>query len=214
MQRILQHLQENTEIENEHYISCDQDDFIDCDYFEPHNQDHDNNNSKCTSIANTILSWPARLNALQLAPTIIFFTVFTPFLTKNGRCTAFDQWLTSSFTAILAALAVIFPITDSFRTTNGRLCYGVATVHGIRTFGGQQPHEPSDYRLRWGDLFRVLLSLITFLAFALLDRDVVSCYRVVLSREFIDLGRLVVWFVVSLLIVLFPYERRGIGYLF
>ncbi|CAA0827850.1 Protein of unknown function (DUF679 [Striga hermonthica] len=211
MQRILQHLQENTESETEHYISYDQDDFIDCGFFESHNQDHDNNNSKCTLIVNTILSWPARLNALQLAPTIIFFMVFAPFLTKNGRCTALDQWLTSGFTAILAALSAFFPITDSFRMANGRLCYGVATVHGIRTFGGHQPHELSDYRLRWGDLFRVLLSLIAFLAFALLNRDVVSCYRVVLSREFMDLGRMVVWFVVNLLIVFFPSERRGIG---
>ncbi|KAK6132422.1 hypothetical protein DH2020_033861 [Rehmannia glutinosa] len=212
MQNIIHHLQENTDNENEFYVSYDQDD-DDNDYFEPYDQDDDENNSNYIYIVNTILSGTARLNVLLPTATILAFTIFAPLLTNDGKCTTLDRWLMGGFMAFLATSCVFFSVTDSFRTATGRLYYGVATFQGIRTFGGGRA-GPSDYKLRWCDVFHASLSLIAFLVFALLHNDVLSCYDVVLPRKFTNMVPLVVGFVISLLFVLFPSTRRGIGYPF
>ncbi|GFP81329.1 hypothetical protein PHJA_000276200 [Phtheirospermum japonicum] len=213
MEHIIQHLQENTDHDNEYYITEDQDD--DNNFFEPHDR-YDDNNSNCTYIVNTILSNIARLNVHLPIATILVFTNFAPFLTNSGKCTTLDRWLMGGFTGFLAASCVFVSITDSFRTATGGLYYGVATFHGIWKFGGgrARPCVLSDYKLRWGDLFYASLSLIVFLVFVLVQNDVLSCYDVVLPRKFINLAPLVIGFVVSLLFVLFPSSRRGIGHPF
>ncbi|XP_028804333.1 protein DMP2-like [Neltuma alba] len=167
-------------------------------------------------IINAILSGTARLNVLLPTATILAFSIFTPILTDDGECSVLSRWLMGVFLAILAASCVLFTFTDSFRTASGRLCYGVATFRGIWTFNGgrKKPCEPSDYRLRWSDLFYAALSLVSFLAFAGLNHDVVKCYYPGIPRKVTNTVPLVVGFVVSVLFVVFPSRRRGIGYPF
>ena len=167
-------------------------------------------------IINAILSGTARLNVLLPTVTILAFTIFTPILTDDGECSALSRWLMGVFLAILAMSCVFFTFTDSFRTASGKVCYGVATLRGIWTFNGgrKKPCEPSDYRLRWSDLFYVSLSLASFLAFAGLHHDVVKCYYPGIPRKVTNTVPLVVGFVVSVLFVVFPSKRRGIGYPF
>ncbi|KAL3638764.1 hypothetical protein CASFOL_016671 [Castilleja foliolosa] len=209
MEHIIQHLQENTDHENEYYITDD-----DTDFFEPYDQYDGNDYPNFTYIVNTILRNIACLNAHLPTATILVFTIFAPLLTNNGKCTNFDRWLMGFFTGFLAASCVFISITDSFRTATGGFYYGVATFHGIRTLGGgrARPCEPSDYKLRLSDSFYASLSLIGFLVSVLVQNDVLSCYDMVLPRKFINLAPIVVGFVVSLLFVLFPSSRRGIGY--
>lgn len=120
------------------------------------------------------------------------------------------------FIVFLATSCIFFTITDSFRTATGRLYYGVATLGGIWTFNGgrKKPCVPSDYRLRWADLFHALLSVVAFLTFAGSHADVVACYYPALPRKVTNTVPLVVGFVISLLFVVFPSKRRGIGYPF
>ncbi|XXG70919.1 hypothetical protein AAC387_Pa07g0287 [Persea americana] len=168
-------------------------------------------------ILNMILSGTARLNILLPTATILAFTIFAPILTNDGRCNNLNRWLMGSFLGLSAASCVFFVVTDSFRTTSsGRWYYGVATFRGIWTFNGgrKRPLDPSDYRLRWSDLFHVSLSLVAFLTFAALNNDVVQCYYPEMPRKVTNTVPLVVGFVVSLLFVLFPSKRRGIGYPF
>ncbi|KAL6525182.1 hypothetical protein OROMI_030775 [Orobanche minor] len=201
MENIIPYLQENTDTDHEYYISYDSD-----DCFEPSNQDNNNYNSYYTYTVNTILNGAARLRLLFPTATILIFTVFAPLITNGGECTTLDGWLITGATVFLATSCVFFSIMDSYRAATGRLYYEVATFHGIRTFGRGRARMCGslDYRLRWGDAFRTLLSLVAFLAFAMLQNDVLKCYHVVLPTKFIGLAPLVVGCVISLMFVLFP----------
>lgn len=167
-------------------------------------------------VINAVLSGTARLNVLLPTATILAFTILAPLLTNDGNCTTFNRWVVGFFLAISAASCIFFAFTDSFRTSTGRLYYGVATFRGIWTFNGsrKKPLIPSDYRLRWTDLFHASLSLIAFLTFAALHIDVVQCYYHKLPRRVTNTVPLVVGFAVSFLFVVFPSKRRGIGYPF
>lgn len=189
----------------------------DChDKDETHDQQDDVDNSNYIYVVNTILSGTARLNVLLPTATILAFTIFAPLLTNDGKCSTVDRYLMGLFLALSASSCVFFSFTDSFRSSSRRLYYGVATVRGIRNFGGgrARPHVPSKYKLRWSDMFHSSLSLIAFLTFALLHNDVLTCYHIVLPRKFVNTVPLVIGFVISLLFVLFPSKRRGIGYPF
>ncbi|XLU31837.1 protein DMP2-like [Arachis hypogaea] len=186
------------------------------DYYYDLDDDYETDESHYFYVINAILSGTARLNVLLPTATILAFSIFAPILTDDGECGTLNRWLTAIFLAILAVSCIFFTCTDSFRTATGRLYYGVATFRGIWTFNGgrKKPCVPSDYRLRWGDLFHASLSLVSFLAFAGLHFDVVKCYYPGLPRKVTNTVPLVVGFVVSVLFVVFPSKRRGIGYPF
>jgi len=169
-------------------------------------------------LLNLVLGGTARLNVLLPTATILAFAIFAPLLTDDGKCTRLNRILTAAFVVLCAASCVFFTLTDSFRSASGRLRYGVATPTGIRTFcGGHRrkgPREPERYRLRWSDLFHTTLALVAFVTFAASHHDVVLCYYPGVPRKVVNTVPLVIGFVVSLLFVLFPSRRRGIGYPF
>ncbi|KAJ4701183.1 DUF679 domain-containing protein, partial [Melia azedarach] len=187
----------------------------DGDYYYLYDDD-DPDESQYVYFINAILSGTARLNVLLPTATILAFTILAPLLTNDGKCTTLSRWLMDCFVVFLAASCVFFTFTDSFRTANGRLYYGVATFRGIWTFNGgrKKPCVPSDYRLRWTDLFHASLSLIAFLTFAGSHSDLVACYYPAIPRKLTNTIPLLVGFVISVLFVVFPSKRRGIGYPF
>lgn len=186
------------------------------DFYLPDYDNQEEDDSNFIYIINTILSGTARLNVLLPTATILAFTIFAPILTNDGQCNKFEQWMTGIFLVLSAASCVFFSFTDSFKSATGRLHYGVATFRGIWTFNGRRikPCVPRDYRLRWSDIFHASLSLIAFLTFATSHNDVLQCYHFVVPRKVINTVPLVVGFVISLLFVIFPSRRRGIGYPF
>ncbi|GMN51908.1 hypothetical protein TIFTF001_021059 [Ficus carica] len=178
--------------------------------------DIDADDSRFIYMINIILSGTARLNVLLPTATILAFTICAPLLTNDGICTALNRWLMGFFVALCAASCVFFTFTDSFKTASGRMYYGVATFTGIWTFHAarKKPSAPLHYRLRWADLFHASLSVTAFLAFAGCHNDVVRCYYPALPRKVTNTLPLVVGFVISVLFVVFPSKRRGIGYPF
>lgn len=176
------------------------------DYYRLQDDDDDDDESQYIYVMNAILSGTARLNVLLPTATILAFTILAPLTTNDGKCTNFSRWLTGYFIAFLAASCIFFTITDSFRTATGRLYYGIATFRGIWTFNGsrKKPLIPSDYRLRWADLFHALFSLVAFLTFAGSHSDVVACYYPALPRKITNSVPLIVGFVISVLFVMFP----------
>ncbi|KAL6840173.1 hypothetical protein ACP4OV_029983 [Aristida adscensionis] len=191
------------------------------DVADPHEEDEDDDDdSSFILVLNLVLSGTARLNVLLPTATILAFAIFAPLLTDDGKCTRLSRALTAAFVALCAASCVFFTLTDSFRSPTGRLRYGVATPTGIRTFCGgcghrkRGPREPERYRLRWSDLFHTALALVAFVTFAASHHDIVQCYYPGVPRKVINTVPLVIGFVVSLLFVLFPSKRRGIGYPF
>ncbi|CAI8604276.1 unnamed protein product [Vicia faba] len=179
-------------------------------------EDYDMDESHYFYVVNAILSGTARLNILLPTVTTLAFSIFAPILTNDGACSILNRWLTGIFLFMLAVSCVFFTFTDSFKTATGRLYYGVATFSGIWTFcgGRKKPCVPSDYKLTWSDFFHALLSLLSFLVFAGLHYDVVKCYYPGMPRKVTNTLPLVVGFVVSILFVVFPSKRRGIGYPF
>ncbi|KAI9201623.1 hypothetical protein LWI28_026329 [Acer negundo] len=200
---ICHELTESCEEENDYYCLKDDD-------------DDDADESQFIYVINAILGGTARLNVLLPTATILAFTIFVPLLTNDGECTSFSRWLMGFFVIVLASSCIFFMFIDSFRTATGRLYYGVATLRGIWTFNGgrKKPCVPSDYRLRWVDLFHALLSLIAFLTFAGSHGDIVACYYPAMPRKITNTVPLVVGFLISVLFVVFPSKRRGIGYPF
>ncbi|GAV87131.1 DUF679 domain-containing protein [Cephalotus follicularis] len=178
--------------------------------------DHDPNESYYIHVIIAVLNGTARLNVLLPTSTILAFTIFTPLLTNDGECTILSHWLMGLFVVILTASCIFFTFTDSFRTSSSSFYYGVATFRGIWTFNGgpKKPRLPSDYKLRWADIFRASLSSIAFLTFAGSHSDVVACYYPTLPRKVTNSVPLLVGFVVSILLVMLPSKRRGIGYPF
>lgn len=81
--------------------------------------------SRFIYILNTILSGTARLNVLLPTATILAFTIFTPLLTNNGKCDPTNRWLMGFFSGLSATSCVFLSVTDSFRTTTGRLGYEI-----------------------------------------------------------------------------------------
>ncbi|KAK1391925.1 hypothetical protein POM88_010981 [Heracleum sosnowskyi] len=185
------------------------------DFFPNYDQVEDDE-SHATCVLNVILSGAARLNALLPTAIILTFTLLHPLITNDGQCTSLKRGIMGCFLALNAASCLLFSITDSFRTATGRLYFGVATVNGIWTIcaGHVKPCEPSDYRLKWPDLFYSLLSLLAFLTFAAAHSDVLSCYNVDLPRKIKMYVPLVVGFLISALFVFSPSTRKGIGYPF
>lgn len=189
----------------------------DGDFFPAYYQVEDiNDQSNAIYILNIILSGVARLNVLLPAATILAFTLLHPLITNDGQCTSLNRWIMGCFLTLSIASCLLFSITDSFRTTTGRLYHGLATVNGIWTIcaGHMKPCVPSYYRLRWADLFHSLLSLLAFLTFAAAHSDVLSCYNVNLPQKITNYVPLVIGFVISALFVMFPSRRKGIGYPF
>jgi len=188
---------------------------------EDEEDDDEDDNSSFIVLLNLVLGGTARLNVLLPTATILAFAIFAPLLTDDGKCTRLNRILTGALVALCAASCVFFTLTDSFRSPSGRLRYGVATPSGIRTFcgggGGRRrkgPREPARYRLRWSDLFHTSLALVAFVTFAASHHDIVLCYYPGVPRKVVNTVPLVIGFVVSLLFVLFPSKRRGIGYPF
>uniref|UniRef100_A0ACD5WMI8 Uncharacterized protein n=1 Tax=Avena sativa TaxID=4498 RepID=A0ACD5WMI8_AVESA len=187
---------------------------------EPHQDDDDDadDTSSFILVMNLVLSGTARLNVLLPTATILTFAIFAPLVTDDGKCTRINHVLTAAFVLLCATSCIFFTLTDSFRSATGRLRYGVATPTGIATFCGghrrKAPREPERYRLRWSDLFHTALSLVAFVTFAASHHDIVRCYYPEVPRKVVNTVPLVIGFVVSLLFVLFPSKRRGIGYPF
>ncbi|KAK1668768.1 hypothetical protein QYE76_056954 [Lolium multiflorum] len=189
------------------------------DCSEPHQHDDDDDADDTSSfilVMNLVLSGTARLNVLLPTATILTFAIFAPLVTDDGKCTRINRVLTAAFVLLCATSCIFFTLTDSFRSPTGRLRYGVATPTGIATFcgGRKAPREAERYRLRWSDLFYTTLSLVAFVTFAASHHDIVRCYYPEVPRKVVNTVPLVIGFVVSLLFVLFPSKRRGIGYPF
>ncbi|KAG9444098.1 hypothetical protein H6P81_015438 [Aristolochia fimbriata] len=178
--------------------------------------DSETDESHLLYMINTILSGTARLNVLLPTATILVFTIFAPILTNDGKCETLNRWLMALFIAICGATCLFLTLTDSFRTSSGRLYYGVATFNGIWAFNGgrKRPLDPNRFRLRRPDLFHTSLSLVAFSTFAASHYDVVLCYYPRIPRKVVNTVPLMVGFVVSVLFVVFPSKRRGIGYPF
>lgn len=131
--------------------------------------------------------------------------------------------MTVVFLAILAVSCFLACFTDSVKLSDGQVYYGFATFRGMwlfdtqGTIAGSEVVVPdlSKHRLGFMDWVHSVLSVFVFAAVALRDKNVVGClypkpdHEV---QEVLDIVPIGIGFLCSLLFLVFPTRRHGIGY--
>ncbi|WMV15969.1 hypothetical protein MTR67_009354 [Solanum verrucosum] len=116
-----------------------------------------------------------------------------------------------------AHLANLLP-TDSFKDQKGNVCYGFATTRGLWIIDGSAtlPLEvAAKYKLKFIDFMHAIMSILVFAAVALFDQNVVSCFYPTPSyetQELLTALPVAIGVICSMLFVVFPTQRHGIGF--
>ncbi|CAN6696169.1 unnamed protein product [Malus baccata var. baccata] len=162
----------------------------------------------------------AHLSNLLPTGTVLVFQMFSPAFTCQGKCPAIlNQTMTLILLTFCSLTCFLLCLTDSLRDERGKVRYGLATFKGLWILDGSKitlsPEQAAKYRLKFIDFFHAFMSILVFAAVAMLDKNVVNCFYPKPSEEARQL--LVVFhvgtgIVCSLLFVLFPSRRHGIGF--
>uniref|UniRef100_A0A0D9X267 DUF679 domain membrane protein 2 n=1 Tax=Leersia perrieri TaxID=77586 RepID=A0A0D9X267_9ORYZ len=161
-------------------------------------------------------------DVLKLLPTatVILYQVLTPIVTNTGDCHLANKIITPVLLVICAFFCAFSAFTDSFVGADGKVKYGLVTARGLAPFGGTDAADAgmdfSKYRLRFGDFVHGFFSVTVFAAVALLaDANTVSCFYPSLKsqqKQLVMALPIVVGALASVVFVVFPSTRHGIGY--
>ncbi|KAG6419792.1 hypothetical protein SASPL_116304 [Salvia splendens] len=164
------------------------------------------------------LQGSANLANLLPTGTLLAFQVLTPIFTNNGSCDAATRPMTLFLLTLLAASCFLASFTDSLRCANGDVHYGFATTKGLWLFDNPDAAalpDLSGYRLNAMDVVHAVLSVAVFAAVAMRDKNAVGCFYPEAAREVqevVDIAPVGIGLIASLLFVVFPSRRNGIGY--
>lgn len=156
----------------------------------------------------------------QLLPTgsVLTFQMFSPAFTHQGQCdTPMNMLMTVGLLAFCSISCFLMSFTDSVRDERGKVRYGLATFKGLWVIDGSvkvPEEEAAKYKIRFLDFFHAVSSILVFAAVALFDKNIVKCFCPEPSEETkqmlvkVPVG---IGIVCSILFVLFPSKRHGIG---
>ncbi|KAH6826467.1 hypothetical protein C2S53_014321 [Perilla frutescens var. hirtella] len=163
------------------------------------------------------LSSAANLANLLPTGTVLAFQTLAPPFSNRGICRISNKCLTASLVGFCSVVCFLSSFTDSFTDSDGKLYYGMATWKGMVVFNGESESrvDLSEFRMRLVDLVHAWVSVLVFLAFALSDVNVQSCFfpsggedlDVLVMNLPLAAGLFATFF-----FTLFPTTRRGIGY--
>ncbi|OWM91192.1 protein DMP4-like [Punica granatum] len=156
----------------------------------------------------------------NLLPTgsVLAFQFLSPIVTNQGVCDSVSRAMTLGLLAFCGLSSFLLCFTDSFKDENGNVTYGFATVHGLWVIDGSTklPSELTErYCLRFIDFLHAFMSVLVFAAVALFDSNVVSCFYPAPSdeaQEVLTALPVGIGFICSMLFVVFPTTRHGIGF--
>ncbi|KAK7342392.1 hypothetical protein VNO80_25342 [Phaseolus coccineus] len=161
----------------------------------------------------------AHLSKLLPTGTVLIFQTLSPLLTHQGQCqTVTNKAMTISLLTLCSISCFLLSFTDSFRDERGKVRYGVASMNGIWVMDASvrlPADEAEKYRLRFIDFVHAFMSILVFMAIALFDGSVVSCFVPKPSEDTKELLMVLpvgIGLVCSLLFVAFPGQRHGIGF--
>ncbi|KAI3755181.1 hypothetical protein L1987_54976 [Smallanthus sonchifolius] len=173
------------------------------------------------AISQTLAS-TAQLANLLPTGTLLALQTISPIFTNHGSCDAVTRPLTAILLAFLTGLCFLASFTDSFKASGGQVFYGFATCKGMWIFDSQTAAASSsglpdlrNYKLRAVDWIHAFVSAFVLATIAMRDRSVVSCFYPRPSheaQEVLDIVPLGLGLVCSLVFVIFPSKRHGIGY--
>ncbi|KAJ0079589.1 hypothetical protein Patl1_23285 [Pistacia atlantica] len=166
------------------------------------------------------LTTTANLANLLPTGTLLAFQLLTPIFTNNGACDNATRPMTLFLLLLLAASCFLASFTDSVKSSVGQVYYGLATSKGLFLFDYPDPSgsglpDLSKYKFRFIDGVHAVLSVLVFGAFALRDKNVLSCFFPTPGREIQEVLNILpmgVGLICGLLFVVFPTRRHGIGY--
>ncbi|CAJ1978889.1 unnamed protein product [Sphenostylis stenocarpa] len=161
----------------------------------------------------------AQLSKLLPTGTALIFQTLSPIFTHQGQCqTITNKTMTIVLVTLCSISCFLLSFTDSFRDERGKVRYGVASLNGMWVMDASArlpADEAEKYRLRSIDFFHAFMSIFVFLAIALFDGSVVSCFVQMPSEETKELLMTLpigIGTLCSLLFVAFPSQRHGIGF--
>ncbi|KAK9681533.1 hypothetical protein RND81_10G009100 [Saponaria officinalis] len=150
------------------------------------------------------------------------FQFLSPVLSNNGQCHRENKYLMAALLIICGLNCAFATFTDSHKDEEGNTRYGVVTVKGMwrpssRLKGaGHNNVDLSEYRVCFKDFMHAILGFLVFSVVAMLDSNTVDCFALNLEgypREGILKGLpIVVGGICSVIFVVFPSKRNGIGY--
>ncbi|XP_041009683.1 protein DMP5-like [Juglans microcarpa x Juglans regia] len=168
----------------------------------------------------TLTSTAANLANLLPTGTLLAFQILTPIFTNNGACDSATRYMTLVLLVLLALSCFLASFTDSIKASDGRVYYGFTTFKGLWLFdypdaSGAGLPDLSKFRIRAIDGIHAVLSVLVFGAVAMRDRNVFQCLYPQPGQQTQEVWNIVpvgVGFICSLLFVVFPTSRHGIGY--
>ncbi|KAL7205783.1 hypothetical protein ACSBR2_018659 [Camellia fascicularis] len=172
------------------------------------------------SAVSQTLTITANLANLLPTGTLLAFQLLTPIFTSNGACDSATASLTLLLLLFLSASCFLASFTDSFKSSsNNQIYYGFATIKGMFLFDYPSSSsngipDLSKYRLRFIDWVHAILSVLVFGAVAFRDKNVVKCLYPSPgheTEEVLDIVPIAIGLICSLLFVVFPTRRHGIG---
>ncbi|KAB2046121.1 hypothetical protein ES319_D01G210700v1 [Gossypium barbadense] len=171
------------------------------------------------AISQTLAS-TANLANLLPTGTLLAFQLLVPTFTNNGSCDAATRSMTLLLLLLLALSCFLASFTDSVKSSDGQVYYGFATFKGMFLFDYPDSKESdlpdlSKYRIKVMDGVHGVLSVLVFGVVALRDKNVLNCFYPTPkheTEEVLNIAPVGVGLICSLLFVVFPTRRHGIGY--
>ncbi|KAF9603590.1 hypothetical protein IFM89_037089 [Coptis chinensis] len=170
------------------------------------------------AIAQTLTS-TANLANLLPTGTVLAFQLLIPTFTNNGSCDSAARFMTQMLLLLLASSCFLASLTDSFKAQDGQVYHGLLTFKGMWLFDypmmSTSVPDLSKYRLRVIDGVHAVLSVFVFVAIALRDANVLKCFCPQPEQEttqILNVAPVGIGLICSLLFVVFPTRRHGIGY--
>lgn len=160
----------------------------------------------------------AHLANLLPTGTVLAFQLLSPIFTNQGTCDSVSRSMTAGLVTLCGISCFLQSFTDSFRDKNGNVCYGLATFQGLWVIDGSATlptEEAAKYRLQFIDFMHAIMSILVFAAVALFDQNVVSCFYPAPSSEAQEMLTALpvgIGVICSMLFVVFPTNRHGIGF--
>ncbi|XP_042503091.1 protein DMP3-like [Macadamia integrifolia] len=165
------------------------------------------------------LASAANLANLLPTGTLMAFQLLIPIFTNNGTCDSVTRPLTMLLLILLSVSCFLVCFTDSIRS-DGQVYHGIATPRGMWLFDyspstSSSLPDLSKYKLRPLDFVHGTLTVLVFISVALRDRNVTSCFYPQPkheTQEVLDIVPMGLGLMCSLLFMVFPTIRHGIGY--
>lgn len=150
--------------------------------------------------------------------TVLAFQLLAPIFTNQGHCDDANRWMTALLVTLCSFTCFILSFSDSFQDDGGKVRYGFATFSGFYVVDGAAVLPQTkrlEYKIKLMDFVHAFLSVLVFVAVALFDKNVVSCFFPEPSEEMNQLLTMLpvgIGVVTSGLFVTFPPTRHGIGF--